>query len=110
MFLVLGIILLLALPASWNAVAFAVCLVLFVVEVVFWWRRVRGLPVGAGAETLIGADARVLSPCHPVGEVAVAGERWQARCDAGADRGETVTVVGREGLVLTVEPSRPVGP
>jgi len=31
-------------------------------------------------------------------------EIWAARCDTGADAGETVTVVGRDRLVLRVEP------
>ena len=30
-------------------------------------------------------------------------EIWEALCDAGADSGETVRVVGREGLALRVE-------
>ena len=105
MFLAAAIVLFLVLPSPWDVVAFAVCLVLFIIEIVFWWRRVRGLPTGAGAENLIGAEATVISPCRTRGEVSVGGERWQADCAAGADLDEVVTVVGRKGLVLIVEPA-----
>ena len=56
-----------------------------------------------GAETLIGAVAEVVSTCRPDGQVRVQGELWRARCEEGADRGETVRVVDRDGLTLRVE-------
>jgi membrane-bound serine protease (ClpP class) len=102
--LILAIVLLLVVPSPWNVIAFAGVLVLGVVEVSYWWRTVRGHRVQTGAEGLIGARGRVLADCHPDGEVWVEGARWRAHCDAGADRDATVTVVGRDGLVLTVEP------
>ena len=104
MFFLLAIGLLIVLPSPWNAVAFLVCLVLGCFEGVYWWRRMRGNPVEAGAETLIGKQASVVVACRPVGQVAVAGERWEARCDAGADVGDVVTVVSRSDLQLIVEP------
>jgi len=103
-FFLLSIGLLLVLPSPWNAVAFLVCLVLGCFEAGYWWRRMRGNPVEVGAETLIGKQASVVVACRPVGQVAVAGERWEARCDAGADVGDVVTVVGRDDLQLIVEP------
>jgi len=109
MFLLLALVLLIVLPSPWNVVALAVCLLLGVAELLFWQRRVRGLRVQAGAETLIGERARVVAACRPVGQVAVAGEQWEARCAGGVDAGETVTVVGREGLVLLVELPRGSG-
>ena len=105
MFLVLALFLLLVLPSPWSVVALAVCLVLGMGEVLFWHRRVRGLRVQSGAETLIGQRARVVTACRPVGQVSVAGALWEARCASGADADETVTVVGRERLVLLVEPT-----
>jgi membrane-bound serine protease (ClpP class) len=59
--------------------------------------------VGAGAETLVGETARVVSDCRPRGQVLVHGEIWEASCDEGADRGDEVTIVGRERLLLVVE-------
>jgi membrane protein implicated in regulation of membrane protease activity len=105
MFLLLAFVLLVFLPSPWSVVALAVCLVLGVAELLFWRRRVRGLPARAGAATLIGQEAKVVSACRPVGRVAVAGELWAARCADGADADETVKVVGRERLVLLVEPA-----
>jgi membrane-bound ClpP family serine protease len=41
--------------------------------------------------------------CRPDGQIEVAGERWQARCQAGADVGQRVKVVSRERLLLVVD-------
>jgi membrane protein implicated in regulation of membrane protease activity len=105
MFLILAIALLLFLPSPWNFLGFAICLVLFFGELGLWNRTVRERRQVVGAQTLIGLQATVLEPCRPVGQVRVNGEIWQARCDAGADRGEKVRVVSLEGLTLRVEPS-----
>jgi membrane-bound serine protease (ClpP class) len=95
---------LLLLSSPWNLVGFAVCLVLFCGELLFWQRTVRGRRATVGAQTLIGSEAKVFSPCRPNGQVQVAGEIWAATCTAGADSGATVRVVGRDGLTLVVEP------
>ena len=105
MFFLLAIGLLLVLPSPWGLTAFLVCLVLGCFEAGYWWRRLRGKPAEVGAETLIGKRASVVVACRPIGQVAVAGERWEARCDAGADVGEIVTVVGRDELLLIVAPT-----
>lgn len=105
MSILLALLLLLILPSPWNVVGFAASLVLAVFEFGFWHRRVRGTPVGAGAETLEGASGTVVEACLPDGLVRVRGEIWAARCDAGAQVGETVTVVGRDELVLVVVPA-----
>src|SRR5262245_43688615 len=106
MLIVAGIVLLVVLPDPWNLIAFAAGIILGSLELFGWSRTVSKLSVRAGAETLIGQRGRVVTPCRPVGQVAVAGELWQARCEAGADVDETVTVVGREELLLVVEPRR----
>jgi membrane-bound serine protease (ClpP class) len=56
-----------------------------------------------GAQTLIGREATVISPCRPEGQVRLDGEIWQARCAAGADPGDTVRVTARDGLLLVVD-------
>jgi membrane protein implicated in regulation of membrane protease activity len=104
-FFLLAIVLLIFLPSPWGLTAFLVCLVLGCFEGAYWWRKTRGNQVEVGAETLIGQRASVVVACRPVGQVAIAGERWEARCDAGADVGEIVTVVGRDGLLLIVAPA-----
>jgi len=103
MFFFLALILLLALPHPWNLVGFAASLVAFVGEILFWNRTVRRRRAAVGADTLIGENATVLSPCRPDGQVRLSGEIWDARCPTGADPGDTVRVVGREGLKLLVE-------
>ncbi len=107
MLLVLAFVLLLVLPSPWDLVGFTVCLVLFIGELLFWNRTVRRRRVRAGSETLIGMRGVVLSPCRPSGQVRVAGEIWAARCAAGADSGDAVTVVGRDQLTLVVEALEP---
>jgi membrane-bound serine protease (ClpP class) len=102
-FLILGIVLLIFLPSPWGLVSFVVCLVLFLGELLFWNRTMRSRRKVVGAQALIGAEGEVLRPCRPVGQVRIGGEIWEARCDEGADSGETVRVVGLRGLTLLVE-------
>jgi membrane protein implicated in regulation of membrane protease activity len=102
-FLIVALVLLLVLPWPWNLVGFVTALVLFLGELFFWNRRVRGRRKEVGAQTLIGKAAAVVSACRPDGQVRLSGEIWAARCEGGADTGETVTVVGRDGLTLVVE-------
>jgi membrane-bound serine protease (ClpP class) len=104
-FLLVAIVLLILLPSPWNFVGFVVSLVLFGGEVLFWNRRVRGQRLRSGVGTLVGETGTVLSPCRPDGQVQLRGEIWEARCDAGADRGDAVVVVAVEGLTLVVEPA-----
>lgn len=103
MFMVLGIVLLVFVPWPWNLVAFTACLVLFVGELFFWNRTMRSRKRVVGAQTLVGEQATVIAPCRPLGQVRVGGEIWEARCDAGADAGEMVRIVGLSGLTLVVE-------
>ena len=56
-----------------------------------------------GPETLVGSSGRVVTACHPLGQIRVQGELWRARCAEGADVGEQVRVVALDGLTLTVE-------
>jgi membrane protein implicated in regulation of membrane protease activity len=93
------------LPSPWGLVAVLGALVVEVGETAFWiWLSKRRRPQ-VGAEALIGARAEVVAPCRPLGTVRVAGELWSARCQEGADRGETVRVRSIDGLTLDVEPA-----
>jgi membrane protein implicated in regulation of membrane protease activity len=100
-----AIVLLLILPSPWSWVAFVVCLLAFPAEVVFWNRTVRHRREAVGAGTLIGTEAVVVTPCFPDGQVRVGGETWAARCVGGAGAGDTVRVVGLDGITLVVERS-----
>jgi membrane protein implicated in regulation of membrane protease activity len=93
-------------PAPWNVVLIAVACVLEVVEIAFlrrWSKRLdKRLVRTAGPEALIGEQAEVIEPCRPDGMVQLNGELWEARCEEGADTGETVRVKSLSGLKLVV--------
>ena len=103
MFLIVALVLLFLLPYPWNLVGFVVGVLVFVGEVLFWNGRVRHKPVRTGAGTLVGKTGTVRSPCTPRGQVQVGGEIWEARCEAGAERGDRVVVLAVEGIRLVVE-------
>lgn len=92
------------LDRPWDVLVLVGATVVEVAEIFFWiWLSKRRGPQ-VGAETLIGAEAVVITPCRPRGQVRVAGEIWEATCDAGADVGDEVRVLARRGLTLVVEP------
>jgi membrane-bound serine protease (ClpP class) len=76
------------------------------IEIVFlrrWAKRLdRRTKSTTGAEAMIGQAAEVVEACDPHGKVHLHGELWEARCDAGAKAGETVTVQALDGLTLVV--------
>ena len=91
------------LEGPWDVLVVVGAVVIEVGEIFFWvWFSKRRRPQ-VGAETLIGADAVVVTPCRPRGQVRVAGELWDAVCEAGAEAGAEVRVVDRRGLTLVVE-------
>jgi membrane protein implicated in regulation of membrane protease activity len=103
MFLLAAFAVLFIFDTPWNLLVSAACLVAFAGEVAFWNRKVRGLKKEVGPEALIGVEGVVVMPCHPLGQVKVLGEIWEARCAEGADPGDEVSVVSIEGLTLTVQ-------
>lgn len=52
----------------------------------------------------IGAPAGALEDFVDSGWVRAHGERWRARARSPVTRGQPLTIVGREDLVLDVEP------
>lgn len=104
MLLIVAIVLLFVLPSPWNLVGFLIAMPLWFLELFGWNRTVKHRKRVVGVQTLIGKDATVTEPCRPTGQVRLGGEIWEARCDAGADPGDTVRVTGRDDLTLVVEP------
>lgn len=90
-------------PWSWIVVVAGATLELTEAALFIWWSKRRTSVVGA--EALIGRRALVAAECRPSGQVRIAGELWQARCDPGADIGDEVVVTALDGLTLVVEPS-----
>jgi membrane-bound serine protease (ClpP class) len=66
----------------------------------------RKRPLVTGGEALIGATGETLSWQGDEGRIRVEGEIWRARADTPLPSGSRVKVVGRDGLVLVVEPAR----
>ena len=69
-------------------------------QTLFWLWYSQRQAVRVGAETLIGKVVEVAQECRPYGHVRIEGELWRARCEEGADSGERVRIVGRDGLTL----------
>jgi membrane-bound serine protease (ClpP class) len=92
-------------PWPWNLVAILVGLGIETVELTWGLRLARRWRPQTGAEAMIGQVAEVVAPCHPTGQVRVQGELWEARCDEGADVGETVRIERLDGLTLVVVPT-----
>jgi membrane protein implicated in regulation of membrane protease activity len=90
------------LPWPWNLLAILGGLAIETGELAWGLSLARRWKPRTGAEAMIGEEAKVVTPCRPLGEVRVQGELWQARCDEGADAGETVRIESIEGLTLVV--------
>jgi membrane-bound serine protease (ClpP class) len=105
-FLVVALVLLLFLPWPWNVFASAAGVGLFTLEVMYWYRRMRGQRVQTGVENLVGSVGEVVEPLMPSGQIRVLGELWQARAEVELPRGTPVRVVKVEGLTLEVEAAR----
>ena len=106
MILVLAVLLaIFVLPSPWGLIAVVGAGVVEVGQTfgTIWWSQRRRAQVGS--EALVGTRARVVERCDPVGKVAVRGEVWNARCEAGAEVGEDTVVRAVQGLTLSVERS-----
>ena len=103
--LLIGAILLavFVLPEGWGVPVVLAAAVVEIAETGFWLWYTRRRRARVGAETLIGATGRVVTPCRPTGQVRLQGELWRARCDEGADVGDEVRVLELDGLTLVVE-------
>jgi membrane protein implicated in regulation of membrane protease activity len=75
-----------------------------IIELFVWNRTVRHRRKQVGAQTLIGRNATVVSPCRPDGQVRVDGEIWPAWCALGAAIQDSVRILGRDRLTLIIEP------
>ena len=89
-------------PWSWVAVALGASFELAETGFLIRWSKRRRVAVGT--ETLVGRRAVVSVDCMPEGQVKLAGEIWQARCDIGAGIGDQVVVREVRDLTLVVEP------
>ncbi len=65
--------------------------------------RARRNKVQIGSETMLGTLAIAQTALAPIGQVLLRGELWQAQSALPVAAGESVRVLSREGLLLTVE-------
>jgi membrane-bound serine protease (ClpP class) len=104
LFVIAVILAVFVVPSPWGLVLVGVAAVIEIGETFFWVWLSQRHRIKMGAETLLGAAAEVVTPCRPEGQVRIQGELWRARCESGADPGDKVRVVERDGLTLLVEP------
>jgi membrane-bound serine protease (ClpP class) len=69
--------------------------------------RARREKASAGASRIIGLTGTVETAIAPEGTIFVRNELWLARSDVNVAAGETVRVVGVNGLTLSVDPEDP---
>lgn len=65
--------------------------------------KARRRPALTGAEQIIGSTGQVIAWQGTAGQVRVLGEVWNARATNPIQPGNTIRVIGREGLTLIVE-------
>ena len=89
-------------PESWGAVLVGCAIVWEIAEKVFWVRYTKRIPVAVGREAMIGRPVTVVSTCQPDGRVQLFGERWKARCHAGASVGDRLVIEAVDQITLVV--------
>lgn len=85
-------------------VTFAIVSIFLLVFVVGMAIKARRRPVVSGMEELLGREALVIEDFEQEGRVNIHSENWSAHCDTPLQKGQTVKVIGIDGLTLQVEP------
>jgi membrane-bound ClpP family serine protease len=91
-------------PDGWEIPVVVLAGILEFAETSMTWRWSRRGKAKAGPETLIGGSGRAITEVRPEGMVRVRGEDWRARSETGVDAGHRIRVIGRDQLMLLVEP------
>jgi len=92
-------------PQTQLALAIAaIILAAITLGLLYYALKARNLKIKTGKEALIGSNGKATTDLNPNGTVRVNGEFWEATSKTGWIRmGETVKVVGMEGMFLIVE-------
>jgi membrane-bound serine protease (ClpP class) len=110
--LTLGSAFLYAAPDGGPAVNLVLALVVTGMSVGIFWLLARSIlkahqiVPNLDPDLLIGQVGDARSAIDPVGSVYVGGELWTAKAESTIAEGSRVRVVGREGLLLQVEPEK----
>jgi membrane protein implicated in regulation of membrane protease activity len=91
----------------WNVLVILGGLAVETAELAWGLSLARRWKPKTGAEAMIGQEAEVVVACRPLGDVRVQGELWRARCEEGAEVGETVRIERIDGLTLSVARTAP---
>lgn len=102
-------------PQGGPAVYPVLALIVSLLAVSFlWFAGRKGLEAAeqptASLDDLLGMVGKTRTPVLSEGAVYVGGEEWTARSQIPIPAGASVRVVGRDGLVLLVEPVTPPQP
>ena len=89
-------------PPPWGPVLVGCATVWEIAEKAFWFCSTKRIPIAVGREAMIGQTVTVISPCRPEGRVQLLGERWTARCVAGAGVGDALVIEAVEQITLVV--------
>jgi membrane-bound ClpP family serine protease len=89
-------------PAPWGLILVGAAIIWEIAEKLFWFRYTKRIPIAVGREAMIGLPVTVIAPCRPEGRVQLFGERWTARCSAGASVGDTLVIEAVEQITLVV--------
>lgn len=90
---------------AWQLIAAVAAMsAAFFFGVVYLALKSRQRKVVSGHEELVGSTGAALEDFAGTGRVRVHSEDWQARSANPLKQGQKIKVVGRDGLVLTVEP------
>jgi membrane-bound serine protease (ClpP class) len=110
--LTLGSAFLYAAPDGGPAVNLVLALVVAGMSVGIFWLLARSVlkahqvVPNLDPDRLIGQVGEARSAIDPVGSAYVGGELWTAKAESTIAEGSQVRVVGREGLLLLVEPEK----
>ena len=109
--LVIGSILLFDRESGNIAVSMPLIIAVSVLSAGFFLIVIRSLytarrrPVVTGAEELIGATGRIAADFSGTGTIYIHGEQWNAQSETPMRGGDSARVIGRDGLILYVEPA-----
>ena len=94
-------------PQTQLALALAAILVAAIAAwILYFALKARDYKIQTGKEALIGSTGKAVTDLNPNGTVRVSGEFWQATTKAKPIKtGESVKVVGMDGMFLVVERS-----
>lgn len=101
-YILVAAVVLLYLEIAWLIVPALIVIAVWGAYVYHMNVKVLGMP--ARIISIEGAEGKALTDISDTGKIKVRGEIWNAQTSSPIKKGEKVRVLGREGIVLEVEP------